>query len=359
MLGSERGEVLQMSWFSSRERSSASPGAASWARRLSILMVLALVAAFAAAGCGSSDDDDGGSSTADTTATANPKASKIGLMVLDLKNAFFATQADQVREMVEKEGGELVVMDPSGDPAKQLQIAQDWLNQGKVDALVGSTVDISTFQPALDLAVEKGVPVVTLGFEPEKLQPGETVVTQDFKDWGLQLGTAMAKCVDDRLGGKGEVVILDDVTRAGPIIPNLIAGLKEGLGTNAGAEIVSQPNAPDRLKSLQAVQNVLQAHPDVNVIVGTSDDAVLGGMQALKGAGKDPKTELCAAGTGGTPEGQEKLDSGEFYALGDAQLAKIYGIALDAAWAQIADLDDPKYSAQVVTTPYVVHYSDN
>ncbi|MGB2712058.1 MAG: sugar ABC transporter substrate-binding protein [Conexibacter sp.] len=322
---------------------------------MSVLLVLALFAAFGAAGCGDSESSGGASSSGDTTAAADPKTSTIGLMVFDLKSAFAATQADTMRAMVEKVGGKLVVMDPSNDPAKQLRMAQDWLNQGKVDALVGSTVDITTFQPALDLAAEKGVPVVTLGFEPKKLQRGETVVTQDFKDWGVQIGTAIAKCVDERLGGKSEAVILDDVHRAGPIIPSLNSGFEEGFATNPGIELAAKPDAPDRLKSLQAMQDVLTAHPDVNAAVG-SDDQVLGAMQALKAKGKDPKTDLCLVGTGGTPEGTEAMKSGDFYAVGDAQLSVIYDIALNAAWAQITNPDDPKYSAKIITTPYVMRY---
>jgi ABC-type sugar transport system substrate-binding protein len=330
-------------------------------RRALALLALALALTLAVAACGDSDDggSNGGGATATDAAGGSSRASKIGLMVLDLKNAFFADQVRVVREMVEREGGELVVLDPANDPARQLQIAQTWLNAGTVDAIIGSVVDVSTFQPVFDKASEKGVPIVTLGFEPTGgLRSGQAVITQDFRDWGYQLGEAAAQCVDQRLGGRGEAVILDNVHLAGEIVPTLIAGQKEGLATVPGVEVVAQQDAPDRLRGLQVTQELLTAHPGINTVVTTSDDATLGALQALRSKGKDPKTELCLAATNGNDEARRLVESGDIYAYADTQLPLVYGTALEAAWALVANPDDPRYARQLIHTRVKVVTTD-
>ncbi len=331
------------------------------ARRALVLLVMGLALAVGAAACGDSDDGGSGSAGGTTAADAGDeaKASKIGLMVLDLKNAFFADQVRTVREMVEREGGELVVLDPANDPARQLQLAQTWLTAGTVDAIIGSVVDVSTFQSVFDKAAEKGVPIVTLGFEPKAgLRSGQAVITQDFRDWGFQLGEAAARCVDERLGGRGEAVILDNVNVAGEIVPTLIAGQKEGLATVPGIEIVGQQDAPDRLRGLQVTQELLTAHPGINTVVTTSDDATLGALQALRSKGKDPKTELCLVATNGNDEARRLVESGDLWAYADTQLPLVYGSALEAAWALIANPDDPRYARQLIHTRVKVESTD-
>jgi ribose transport system substrate-binding protein len=323
-------------------------------RRALALLVVGAVALLLVAGCGSSDDGDGGGSTTATSGTHKPVT--IGLMVFDTTEAFFKGQIDQVQRMVESHGDKLAVLDPAGDPTRQLQLAQDWLNAGKVDAIIGSTVDVNAFQPALDQAAEQAVPVVFLGFEPRQLKRAQATVTQDFKDWGVQIGEAAARCIDDRLGGSGEVAIIDNPGRPGPIVPTLLSGVKEGLATNPGARIVATANGfDDTLKSLQAIQTVRQAHPDVNVVVSHTEASMLGALQAYKVAGIDPK-RVCLIGSGGTPQGEAALKSGDFYAQVDIRLPYIYGTVLRAAYALLKNPDDPAYSGRIVRTTVGMNY---
>jgi len=321
----------------------------SWSRRAVAVLAIALAAAFAAAGCGSSSGGGAASSTGKTTAAAGSEPYTIGLLESDLKDQFNVQQVAQVKAMVAKVGGKVVVLDGQGDPAKQLQVAQDVLTAHHVDALLGSTVDLGAFQPALDQAASQGIPVVFLDKQPPRWQRGEALITQDFKDWGKQMGTAVGRCVTDRLGGNGQVVILDNIQRSGSIIAQLVAGIKEGVATNPSAQVVAQPNAPDRLTALQKMQDVLRAHPGVNAVLGAGDDATLGAMQALESAGKDA-TKLCIVGSGGTTEGSQMLQNGKFYATVDIRLPFVYGTALKAAWALIKNINDPQYSGKVVPT---------
>ncbi len=340
-----------------KERGTSRRCRTDWARRTFLLGVLSVVVALFAAGCGDGGaQSTGAASSSRSGSSASKEPFTLGYMVFDLANAQYATQAEQVRRMVEAAGGRVVVADVHNDPAKQLQIAQDWLNANTVDAILGGVVDIKSFQPVLDQAAKEGTPVVFTGFKPEHLQRAQHTVTSDFVDWGRKMGAAGARCANDRLGGRGEAVIMDIPGIAGPLIPSFIRGIKQGLATNPGVQTVAQPAAADRLKSFQAMQSVLQAHPNANVVVSPSDEPVLGAMRALVAAGRDPKTELCLIGSGGNPEAAAALKSGDFYASADPQIPEIMRRTVVAAWALIKNPDDPRYSMKVALSPVGVDY---
>jgi ribose transport system substrate-binding protein len=317
---------------------------------LAALFLLAVVAV----GCGSSDETDtsGDTSAATTEGSGSEPASfTAGWMLQSLEDEFFVDQQREMEEIFPELGGEVVFLDSKYDPTRQLQLAQNWLNTGQVDAIAGSVVDINAFQPVLDQAAKEEVAVVLLGFEPEKLQVGQSVITQDFKKWGVLGGEAMGKCINERYDGKAEVALLTGPNLPGPVIKDREIGLKEGLEKTAPeAEIVAEaPGENNRLKGLQAMQTVLQAHPDVKGVMSIADEGQLGAMQAFKTAGEDP-SELCIIGMDNGTEAHEAFENGEFYSQIDIGVRKLYEMTAEAAAALAENLEDPKYSEQVVVT---------
>jgi ABC-type sugar transport system substrate-binding protein len=298
------------------------------------------------AGCGSSDDD-GSSTSAGTTADAS---FTIGLMVLNTKDEFFVDQIKQVEKLVAARGGDLTVLDAKNDPTTQLQVAQDWLNTGTVDALIGSTVDVNAFQPALDQAAEQKVPVVLLGYEPKQLQTAQTTITLNFKDYGRLMGTMLARCIDERLGGKAQVALTTGPNLPGPVMADRIDGVKEALAEESPQSQVFEGFNSDgsRLKTLQTIQTLRQAHPDINaVVVPNGDDGALGALGAFK---DDDKSELCIIGVESTRQGVQAFEDGDLYSQIDMGVLTLYGMTVDAAVALIKDPTDPKYSGKVIST---------
>jgi ribose transport system substrate-binding protein len=319
-------------------------------------VAVGVVVALLAAGCGGSDNDSGSTGsggTATTTAGAAQKPFTVGMLVNSLDRQFFVDQVKQLTALVEQAGGKLVTGVYDNDPVKELHIAQDWIQSGQVDVITGGLL-VQGFQPALDLAAEKKVPVVLIGAEPTKpLQAGQTSVVQNFKQWGEVVGEELARCVQDRLGGRGEVAILTGPDVPGPVVVDRIAGMKEKLASGApGAKFVAEaPGNDTQLTSLQAIQTILQAHPDINVVGSVGDDGELGALKALENAGRDA-TKLCLVGPGMGDASLAALRAGRFYAVTDIGLDQIYRTVIDAVVALHQNINDPRFSKQVLTTQY-------
>ena len=184
-----------------------------------------------------------------------------------------------------------------------------------------------------------------LGFEPrDGLGRAQVNLThRAAKKWGVMGGQAMARFVDERLGGRGEVALLTGPNLPGPVVNDRIAGLEEGIAENPGARIVAKQGSDlDRLRSLQVTKTILQAHPNVRGFTAVGDEGVLGALQGIKSLGED-STRFCLIGMDDTREGDEAFEKGEFYSSMDLNLPEHFGMAVEAAIALLEQPDDPRY----------------
>ncbi|MGO7983491.1 sugar ABC transporter substrate-binding protein, partial [Rhizobium johnstonii] len=107
-----------------------------------------------------------------------------------------------------------------------------------------------------------------------------------------------AKCINERLDGKGKIIFLSSPAGA-QSTEAINTSITDAIKKDApNAEIVNQQEAKDRLGSQQIVSSALQAAPDANSLIGTDDESSLGGLDAFKQAGIDPK-KTCIIGAGG------------------------------------------------------------
>ena len=100
------------------------------------------------------------------------------------------------------------------------------------------------------------------------------------------LGEYAGSWVTSTLGGKANAVILG--YKKGVWGQQRAAGIKEGLLAKApGVVIVAMQDAISPVQGLNTTRSILQAHPDVNVILGVEDPATEGAYKAWIASGKD------------------------------------------------------------------------
>ncbi len=78
------------------------------------------------------------------------------------------------------------------------------------------------------------------------------------------------------------------------------------------AKVVAAQDAADPAKGLQVAEDTLQAHPNLNVVIGLNDDGALGAFRAFTNAKKDPKL-VYIAGQDGALEALMKIKEGGYY----------------------------------------------
>jgi simple sugar transport system substrate-binding protein len=159
-------------------------------------------------------------------------------------------------------------------------------------------------QGALDKAVEAGIKVVLIDNDIPGWNGKSSLVATDNLAGGTLAGEWLAEQIED--GAK--VAILQGVL-GNPSLEDRVTGFKDALGSKA--TIVAEPATDcDETKGLDAAQDLLTANPDVEVIYGACGPPIIGALQALKAAGKQPG-DVIVIGFDASPDEIAAIKAGE------------------------------------------------
>lgn len=117
--------------------------------------------------------------------------------------------------------GRFIITDANDDPSKQAADVQDLIAQG-VDILLISPATAEALDPVVRRARRQGVPVVLVDREVTSKDNHITFVTASDQ----ALGRISAQWLAERLGGKGEVVMLGGLAGASPAENRIAAALE-------------------------------------------------------------------------------------------------------------------------------------
>ena len=160
-------------------------------------------------------------------------------------------------------------------------------------------------------------------------------------------GRQAAKALADKLGGKGEVVVLQG-TAGTSASRERGQGFAEGIKAFPGIKVVAkQPADFDRTKGLDVMTNLLQGNPGVDGVFAENDVMALGAVKAL---GDKAGRSVSVVGFDGTPDGLKAVEAGTLYASVAQQPAELGRIAVRNA---IRAADDKKVDS-VVKVPVKV-----
>jgi ribose transport system substrate-binding protein len=264
------------------------------------LLLAVVVAAALAGGCGRADEPARGRRA-------------IGLSLLSLTNPFFIEIADNLRDEAAKHGYDVIVVSGENDVARQDKQVHDFVVR-RVDAVVLSPCDSKAIGEAIRAANDAGVPVFTVDIAC--LAPNAKVVTHiatDNYSGGRQAADAVAEALDGR-GGKVGVLDYKEVESCLLRVKGFkdaVAAINAKPGGNI--EIVAElPCGGARDRGYKAMEDMLQAHPDLAAVFAINDLSALGARAALEKAGRADRVKLVAFD--GQPEGKKAIAEGRIYA---------------------------------------------
>jgi ribose transport system substrate-binding protein len=301
------------------------------------------VAAFGAAACGSSDNggsSSGASSGSSSTASGGKDVKKLAFFGFASANSFAQATWAGIQDTAKKEGVQTKFFDPNFDPAKQVSQMQNAIASGQYQAFVVQANDGNAVVPVIKEAINAGIKVVAeftpVGTRYDTIAPqvpglifvGEAP-TWNGKALG-QLGVEACKGVDPC-----NVAYLEGF-KSLPLDNARTNAVKQELGTASNVKVVASVEGGYTQDSgLKAAQNVLQAHPNVNVMIGSSQ-AIEGAGQAIQDAGKTGKIKLI--GNGGSHQAVSAVKSGKWFAAyviaERSSGAKAAALAISAARGQ-------------------------
>jgi len=191
----------------------------------------------------------------------------------------------------------------NNDAAKGVEQVQLFL-AAKVGAVVAAPVDPASMSRSLQELMWSGAYVGTI-VPP----PATSLLNAPQYATGKALADAAAAYINDKLGGKANVVILshDSIEF---LAPRFIA-MRDVFKTMPGVTIVADitPNPVNKEGGFATMSTILQANPDVDVVLG-ADTVVLGALAALEASGK-ARADQFLGGIDGEPEAVAQLKKGD------------------------------------------------
>ncbi len=209
---------------------------------------------------------------------------RIALTVMGLGQPFFLAVANHWKDLAAKYKFKLKIYDGKFD-AGTVQQNVDNIIADKPDAIAFAPLDSDASVPQIQKFLAAKIPVVTYNVQPRKVLTPR-VFANDF------LGSRSTGC---NAGAYFNAKFPGVAAKIGIVdLPNLpqVADRKNGflygfLSQVPGAVVVQSVNGGGVIdKALPAASDLLQAHPEVNVIFGINDDSSLGTVAALKAIGK-------------------------------------------------------------------------
>ena len=296
-------------------------------RRRAFIAIAATAAGgllLAACSSSSSSSSSSGGSTAAAAGTASAGSSSgkpitIGFSPYNQSAPALVGLGKSLQAYAGTKGDKVLVADPNNNSTTQVQQIESWIQLGQVQAVWVLPLDPATMAPVLALAQQHHVAFLAAGVPSDYGKtgpgPGLSFSIIKYSDFGNAVGQALGKCIASRLGGKGQVLEVANPPGSTDLAQQhagFLAGLKSAAPNSKIVATVSSAN--DQLTAQQSSLTAIQGHPGINAVAGFTDEGSLGGLAALKLAGKNPATSACAAGAGGSPQAIADVKAGQLYA---------------------------------------------
>ena len=188
---------------------------------------------------------------------------------------------------------------------EQMRQVEDAI-QKKVDAIIIAPINPQSIIPAIEKANAAKIPVLTTN---SKAGGGtiETFVGVENYEGAKKLGEYMLK----KINRKGNVIIIEG-NPAGQTNQDRIKGFKEAIDAAPEVKILAQQPAMFRRdQAMTVMENLLQTHPKVDLVIALNDEMALGSLKAIEQAGRKG---VVVSGFDGASEGLEAIISGRLTA---------------------------------------------
>lgn len=206
----------------------------------------------------------------------------IGVSTITLQHQFFIDIDNGIKKAAEELGVNLLTNDPNQDLAKQVAAVEDYIQKG-VDGLILMATDNAGVVPVIEEAHDKGIPVITADAVVESPSVATFIGTANYNA-GLELGNYFKEYLEKNRKDDDEIKIGVVTSIQAYVQQDRLKGFKDALKDVEKVVFLNDQPGYDREESMRAVENILQANPDVDFIFATAENSVLGSLAAIESA---------------------------------------------------------------------------
>ncbi|WP_158837433.1 substrate-binding domain-containing protein [Polaribacter sp. L3A8] len=245
----------------------------------------------------------------------NLTGKKIGYCTPSLNAPYYQALFQSIKATTEKNGMIFLSADGQDDINKQVAAVEDLITKG-VDALLLNPKDPDALVGVTKLAKAAGIPVFIID---SSINPSADYVTT-IQSNNLANGELAGEWLVKKMGKTKMNIALLSGNAGNPVGRTRKQGLLQGITEE---QLRTQGKIDLNVKTqaytdwtyaggLKAMEDILVAHPDINVVITESDVCVLGAIKAIAQAGKTDDI-LIVAGADGQKEAIKYIMDTNFY----------------------------------------------
>lgn len=256
-------------------------------------LVLMMMFALVACGGDASSSAPAASTPASTPAsepanepdsTAPAAGLKFGWSVYDNQQEFFQSMTSGVQAKAAELGIEIVLHDEQNDESEMVSGCTRLINDENVDALVISPCKPEALSSIVELAKEKGIPVVICDIGDGGTDK-DVIIVSDMYAGGEMAGKYALQLLGEESIDSGKYAVIRCEASA-TYAARRPEGFKDVMDA-AGFEMAQELTADsDQTKGYTAMQDILTANPDIVAVFCANDPMALGAMEALQEANR-------------------------------------------------------------------------
>ncbi len=317
-------------------------------RRRGLTLIASLsLAALAVSGCAGGTDpapSDPGPSSA-----PGDKTYEVAYMAFAVANSFLAPMLASAQAIAAENNIKLTVFDAANDAQAQYSQLQDVITSGKYDGIITQPIFGVGLMELVEEAIGKGIKVVNINqilgpdmntAEPQIEGLTATVATAATTIGGALGSQARAACESENINPCNVGYLFNIKVSAFDLAVR--ASFDAAIAESAlDIRIVAEGEAYfTATVGLAAVQDMLQAHSDLDVIAG-ADQGIQGATQALEAAGR--MGDVLLVSFGGSAVGIQSVANGTWFStvmqapategrLGMQAMVKALREGVDSGW---------------------------
>jgi len=266
------------------------------------------VAACVLSACSYQETAGGGGAASGAPAAASPapadanKPITIGVSVYNM-SSFITAGQDGMNQYAKDNGITLQWNSANNDVTTQANQVDQFVG-AKVDAIVIVPVQQGTMQPQVTEALQAGIPIIEVNTSLRNDQITASVLPDDVK-----AGEQEAQMMMDKLGGKGNVVILLGPMGSSPQIDRQ-QGIENVLAKYPDVKVLAKDTANwDRNQAADKMANWISAFgKTIDGVISENDDMGLGALQAVR----EGNMSVPIVGIDGITDGLNAVKDGTF-----------------------------------------------
>lgn len=212
---------------------------------------------------------------------------KVAIVVSTLNNPWFVVLADTAKQRTQELGYEATVFDSQNNTDREAGHFENIIAAG-YQAILFNPTDADGSIANVRRAKEAGVPVFCIDREINSADVATSQILSDSYSGCVALGQYFVEQVGE-VGEYAELLGLlgDNNTH------NRSKGFHSVVDRYPGLKMVAQQSAGfDRMMGLEAMESILQAHPNIKAVFCGNDAMAMGAYQALAAAGKADQVKV-------------------------------------------------------------------